>query len=844
MGLRYWKGHKFLALLNVLSVALGIAVLVSIQLLNQSSLASFEASLLVVTGKANRQITANGGSFPEWVYSRVAFSQGVKAATPVVQQILPIQDRPGLYLDLLGVDPFSSGPFQMFKPEIESGADPGGTEFFFNRLHVSITAEMAEILDVRPGDSISVLAGNKLVSLEVGGLLRFNEEVPGMNKHLAVMDIANAQEILGKTGVLDRIDLIVENQWEPDFDLPSTAEITTPKQQSNRVHEMLSAFHLNLTALSMIALFVGMFLIYNTISNEVVGRRREIGVLRSLGMTPWQVTILFIFQALMIGMAGIVLGLLAGYGFAHLTLGMVSKTLSSLYLLGSVEKVFVPPSVLVGTAALGMIAVTVAAWKPAREAARMSPVAALHPGWLAFQGKSYVKSSLAFSALIFGLSLFVLYYLKHGGAKWSGFVVAFGFLSGAAFWVAPATWCLCHGLLKWFKPGRGVVRVALSQMMASIKRTGVTMASLACAFAMMMGVSIMIHSFRETIDQWIHQSIRGDIYISPASQLELGPRAFLPGNLESELIEWPEVEAVDTYQEIRIILNDLPVRIGATRLKIARAYSNPEFLYDESEEVWQRLLPAGDLSEKPTMMISEPLSNRLGLMPGQEVAIPTPSGRIRFLVAGVYRDFSSESGVMLMDDSWFETYWDDERNHGVALYLREPTSLEPVMNRIQEQYSSEGQLRLFSNQTLRSQIMEIFDQTFAITTLLRLVAVAVSVLGVFLAMTVLVTERQRYIGILRSIGTTPAQIRQIFLIESGVLGLVGYLVGLAAGILLAWLLVFEINKAFFGWSLDWHWPRFIFLEAPFLAVASSLLAGWIPAWRASRLSVIDCIRDD
>ena len=390
----------------------------------------------------------------------------------------------------------------------------------------------------------------------------------------------------------------------------------------------------------------------------------------------------------------------------------------------------------------------------------------------------------------------------------------------------------------------GIGTVACGHLAGSLNRTAVTIAALACALAMMMGVATMIHSFRVTVQHWIGTTIRADVYISPESQLYLGARAFLPEAMLEDARQHEAIEAVDTFRERVIEVDGHSIRLGASDLQTARSRSDTQFLDRNSAEVWDEVTPTEGQSANPAVIISESLSRGMKLQAGSALSIPTPSGIVSFRVAGIFRDYTSDRGLALMDHYWMKRFWNDTRFHGIAFYLRESEDLESVMTWVRERFSPNGELRIFSNRTLREQILDIFDQTFAITYLLRLVAVVVAFLGIFLTMTVLVTERQREIAVLRSIGATPKQIRRMVLLEAGLIGFFGYGAGLITGIGLAWMLTFIINRAWFGWTIEWHWPAFLFFDAPLIALGAALIAGWWPAVRASTLPISESVRDE
>ncbi len=850
MILRQMWRSKVLTLINILSIAVGVAVFLSVRVINHSAKSGFSATLDAVAGKANLQAVGNGAPFPEELFFDLQFAPGVLAATPAIERITPLADGSGEYFRLLGVDPFSSGPFQTFEvkgPTSGAGsdteADRGPADaFFYEPNTIAILKEWGDENGWDVGDEVAVELEGRIEKLRIVSYLEFEEPVPGMDQRLAVMDIANAQELFGVVGQLDRIDFIVSETFEvpEDVEIPTQAMLTDSQRRGKKVDRMLEAFDLNLSAMSLIALFVGLFLIYNTMVTEGVRRRKEIGILKSLGMKKQAVVGLFMAQATVIGAVGVGLGVFLGLMMSQAGLGSVTQVISSMYILTSVKEILVEPWFFGMAAALGLIATWIGAWGPSKEAASIEPTRALQMGAFFEDPQPRAWRGAVWGLMTLALSGALAVWVWNGGYKWLGFVSAFLLMLGISF-LAPATTLLMTWILqRLVARSSNIAHLALHQVSHALNRIGITIAALACALAMMLGVSSMIHSFRVTVGQWVEQVIRADIYISMESQMKLGAKSFLNPELMETIRSQPGVTGWDTFREIPLDLDGYPIKMGFSRLE---ANWDPDRI----------VLLAGDHSsaleavqedEVPAILISETFASKLGYQLGDDLKIPTPKGSTTFNIVGVFRDYTSDGGVALTDRKWLERLWDETGMNGLALYLDPETEIEPMIESIESMSSRAGEYVVYSNRDLRKQIFDIFDQTFAVTYLLRVVAVGVAVIGVFLTLTALVTERTREIGILRSNGALPGQIQQMIWWESGVIGLTGYCLGAVGGIGLAGLLVHIINKAFFGWTIEWSWPSFLFLEAPLLAIGAALIAGAIPAWRAGKIPIAAAVREE
>ncbi len=384
--LRYLARHRLLALLNVLSVALGVAVYLAIQIANHSASRAFAATIDVVAGKADLVISGANG-VPEEILPAISGARGIRAATPVVRGLLTLPDFPGEYLQVLGVDVFTNESFRTFELNDFAAAKQFDVQRWLGDAQaLAVTQSFAEERGLKTGDRLRVQVNGAEHELRVGFILR-GSGLSAPDVHFAAMDLGWAQELFARRGQLSSIQLQLAPGAEREAVLaelrdllPPEVNVAAPAQRGEQVGKMLAGFQLNLTAMSLVSLLVGMFLIYNTVSASVVRRRSEIGILRSLGVTRGEVRFLFLGEALVLGSVGVLAGLLGGVALAQMLVGTVAQTISSLYVLLSVRAVALSPGMFAGAAALGLFSVLLAAWLPAAAAAKMDPVRALRAG--------------------------------------------------------------------------------------------------------------------------------------------------------------------------------------------------------------------------------------------------------------------------------------------------------------------------------------------------------------------------------------------------------------------------------------------------------------------------------
>jgi putative ABC transport system permease protein len=836
--LRHARRHWVLAGLNVFAVGLGVAVFVAIQIANGSAARAFEAGVDVVAGKAQLEVR---GMLDDSIFPSIEHAAGVRAATPVIEQLATLPEYPGEYLRVLGIDVFTNQPFRTFKIGGNGGAfdlerwlaTPNG---------IALSEEFAKAHRLKQGDPLSLMIDSRSRTFSILFLIPMRNTVAGASGvPIAAMDIGWAQEAFGMRGKLSSVQVLLDDPRQAERVrqrlarlAPPDAEVAGPRQRSLQIEKMLGAFQLNLTAMSLVSLLVGTFLIYNTIFASAARRRVEVGILRSLGARRSEVRALFLAEALIFGVLGIVTGIAGGAALAEGLTGSVARTVSSLYVLISIGRPAWEALPFASAAGLGIASVLAGAWIPADEAARADPVAALDHG---ARMERYQAGKGAWWALLgaglLGVAWICCEAALRGAAPWLSFGASFFVLVGFAFF-APL---VSAGLGRVGSLARQTMfRLASENLGRTIHRSGITVAALACAVAMMVGVSVMIYSFRRSVDEWICRGIVADLYIAPAANEVIGLHAFVPPELVGALEHDPAARAVDTYREVtaRTESGDL-VEIGAVRGADRR---NLRFVGGGEREKMREFFSGED-----TVIVTESFAQRHGAREGDVLRIRTPCGIAGLKVAGVYYDYTSDRGLIMMDRGVFDRWWHDPGVNSVAVYLKPGADVAAAARRARNRWAGQG-LIVYTNGALRERILAVFDQTFAVTGVIQVIAVLVAIVGIFLALTALVIEREREIGVLRAIGASRGQVRGLLLSEAALLGTVASGLGIAAGMCLAMVLTWVVNKAFFGWTIELQWPWGMIARTPLWIIAAAMLAALGPAWQAGRIEIAGTLREE
>lgn len=826
-GLRYARTRPGQSLLAVLGVALGVAVVVAVDLANASARAAFALSAETVTGRATHQVVAGSRGLAEEVYTTLRLDLGLRPSAPVVEGAVVAGER---VFTLLGLDPFAEAMVRDLLGEVRA---PGGfdvTRLLVQPGSVLLAAEAAAALGVTAGDTLPVQVDGRPGTVTVAGLLVPGPDTPRRAlAELMVADIASAQELLGMTGRLTRIDLVLDGGPSPALlaALPPGTRLEAAAAGSARLLELAAAFQFNLVMLSLLALLVGGFLIYNTMRFTVVQRREQMGVLRAIGVTRGELFRAVLAEAGAVGTIGTGFGIVLGIGLAGGLLELATRTLNDLYFAVTVTRLEITPVALIKAMALGLGISLAAAAFPAREAAWVSPRQAWDRSDQERRARRDLPRATALGALLVVVSVALM--ALPGGALGLAFAGLFGVVLGGALLVPGAAVALLRGVLGTLPRGAGVVLpMALGGVIAGLSRTAVAVAALAVAVAATLGVGIMVDSFRVSVVDWLQQRLQADVYVSVP-----GPRGNRSGGaLIPEVVAGapalPGVTAVSRGRRVTVESPRGPLDLFALDPAGADPLAGIELMAAVAEAPGARWL-AGE-----GVLVSEPFARRLGLAPGVELVLASPRGRWAPPVLGVYRDYGSDQGVVLVHGARYRALWDDPAVDALGLYLAEEAEAGAVADRLRALAQGRQALRVRENRELREVSLAVFDRTFTITRVLRLLAGVVAFFGVLSALAALALERRRELAVLRALGFTRGQVWGLVVGESAVLGALAGLLAVPLGWVMAYLLTTVVNQRAFGWTLGFHVDPGLVAQGVVMALVAAVLAGLYPAWVMAR----------
>ena len=841
VGLRYLLRHRWQSVLMVFGIALGVAVVISIDMANASAGRAFQLSTETLTGKATHQISGGPQGVPELVYTDLVRSGWSRPAAPVVNAYVSSPELGSRPLQLLGIDPFSDAPFRGFLGGGSSADLEQLSAFLTQPDAVLLSRPLAERYGLKIGDRFTVLTAGRSQPAWIAGLLDPADSLSRRTLDGVILaDISTAQELTGTQGYLSRIDLILPPGAPGELSalearLPPGLLVTTSTARSTTLEQMTAAFRVNLTALSLLALVVGLFLIYNTMTFSVVQRRELFGTLRCLGVTRREIFALVCGEAAIVGAVGSALGVGLGILMGQGTVGMVSQTINDLYFTTTVQAGGVPAESLVKGVLVGVFATILTAAVPAWEAASVPPRYALLRSGL--EGKSRRNVTWAALGGAGVLAAAALLFQIPSANLFLGFSGTLLMVLGAALFSSAAV----VFLLRLFSPLTtrmfGLVgRLAPRNLLNSLSRTAVAITALMVAVAVTIGVSIMIDSFRNTVIVWLEDTLQSDIYISAPIFTATTPSSPVDPLVIERLQRWPGVQRVDTLRSTVVQARQGQVNLSATDNPRIGAERRFTALDGAPGQVWQRLL-AGEV------LLSEPLANRLDIrQPGVKLTLDTPDGWRDFSVMGIYYDYASSEGTVLMSLQTYRQIWKDDAITAIGLRLEPGVEADALVLDLQDALSQDQQLLIRANSTLRRDVLMVFDRTFAITVALRLLATVVAFVGVLSALFLLQLEKQREVGILRALGLTGGQLRRMIFLETGLMGLIAGLLAIPTGYALSLVLVYIINRRSFGWTLQMLVEPSVLVQGVLVALAAALLAGIYPAIRLSRIPAAEAIR--
>jgi putative ABC transport system permease protein len=831
---RYHLHHRLQLLLALLGVTLGVAVVVAVDVAVGSSRRAFQLSTEAVTGRATHEILGGPAGIAGAHY--VALLRTVPEAAalaPVVDRYVVVgTNGTRRTVRLLGVDPFAERPFRSFAVPESGELDVG---ILIAQRTLLFARETAAGLGLTAGDTVRVEYGASLRNAVAGGVLEPADELARRAlADIALADISTAQELTGSGDVIDRIEVNA-----PDDEtaaavaalLPPGLRMVETESTAGATARLTRAFETNLTALALVALVFGMFLIYNSVSFSVVQRRSLLGLLRAQGVTARELMTLILSEAAVIGLAATVLGVITGVLLGSRLVRLVAGTINDLYFTVSVTSVQIGTLTLLKAVLLGVGATLAAAAAPAAEAVRAPARASLTRADIERRAVRALPRLAVAGAGVAAAAAVLL--LVPSRSILLGFVALFVLILAAAL-LTPAVTAATMRVMLAFGGGAGpVARIAIRSVATSLSRTAPAIAALGVALSVGIAVTLLIASFRSGVVDWLAQSLQADVYISAPGGGANRTDVPLDPALVGAIRALPGVAGASTYRHATLrVGEDLVRQIAIDMHATQRAAFE---MLDATPDVW------GDFSAG-SVIVSEPFAYRQQVATGDSVVLATAAGDVGFHIAGVFRDYASEHGVVFIDRTRYLALWQDTAITSMAVFGA-GADVDALIRQIRALPAAE-RITVRPNRALREATLQVFDRTFLITGVLRVLALLVAFVGVTGALMALQLERAHDTGILRAVGLTPAQVWALATSQTALMGVAAVVLAIPLGTIMSWAMVHVINRRSFGWSFDLVFSAAPFLQAAGVGIAAAVLAGIYPAWRLARTRPAGVLRGE
>jgi putative ABC transport system permease protein len=871
--LRALGREKLRSVVTALGISLGVGVTIAIRLANASALESFRTATESMAGETSVQITGTAGRFDELLLRDLGWLRDYGELSPVIFGYAMADRAPraanddaasvsdaasslaprGEFVQVLGVDVLRDRALRRYHVIRfnEADTEPTAREFLLllaNPDSIILTESFARRHGLSIGSPVALTIGDKRREFIVRALLLNEGPARALQGNFALMDIAAAQLALNRLGLLDRVDVrlrrdlsLEQTESEIASRLPAGLTVTRPEAGYSQVEKMIAAFHFNLNALGSIALLVGLFLIYNTVSISVITRREEVGTLRAVGVSRVMVLALFLGEALLFAVVGTIAGVGLGRLMASAAVRGTATAVETFYIASAATETIARLELgmrEIGLAfAVALPLALIAAALPALEASRVRPVEAM-------RGAERLAKSFKPSRKYLGVSigLLVIGYLLTrfepvNGLPIFGYFAALALMFGGAFLAPNVLWLVSGAggriIARIFRAVRVEAKLASANLRSSIPRISISVAALAVSLAMMTAISIMVGSFRETVTYWIDETMVADIYARPLMHAAAGYDGEISEEAIATIKDDPQVAAVYPFATQQIIYQGEPVTVGAgdfnTFLKYGRLlFKSPS----NAREAIRNAIGRDEVS------VNESFALRYKKQVGDKVELPTASGSSEFEIIAIYYDYTSSRGWAVMDRTTYARHFPHARPTTMSIYLQAGADAAQVNDRLTRAVGSRYQMLFTTNSVIRREVMRIFDSTFAITYALEFIAITVAGLGVISTLITLILERRGEIAVLSYLGATRGQVRGMVVIEALMIGTVSQVIGLITGLMLSLVLIYVINVQSFGWTIQFHLPAGFLIQSTLLILAVTAVAGLYPAARAAKLKAV------
>ncbi len=848
-SVRFYQKHPLQLLLSIVGIVLGVCIVSAVLITNSSSKKAFALSTDALYGRVNYQIVAPRNiNQSDYVTLKKQFPK-IKMA-PIIEGYVSVNNS---VYTLLGIDPFA-------ELELARGGFAFPETIDTKLLHTMLSSDgivLSKSELQKQQQSQTTTSNNPTYIYIEAGEASFKSPVLGSypssnalaSQGLLIADIAYAQDLLAMEKHISRIDLLLSDEQRPAVAaaLPATLKLLPAARAQQTMQAMTRGFQINLTAMSLLSLLVGAFLIHNTMTFAVLQRRELFAVKRIVGLSASSILLTVLMEALIISIIGSCIGVILGYYLSTILIQLTTQTINDLYFVLHVQQVWLSPSTIVISVLLGLGTSLLAASLSAIQAAQTNPLQARRRSAVELNVRKLLPALmlLGIVAIVLGSGIALI----PSQSLLLGFIALMLIIFGYGL---ALPWVCLHGsrLLKKVAKFIGpVTTIATASIEHNISRTGLAIAALTIAVSSTFGVDVMIGSFRSSVDHWLASTLHSDIYISSPSNVS----ARADGTLNEQAIDsakmLPNIRSFSFGRTIKV-----NTQFGAIDMLALQPHNNDngEFpqgitlLNAQPEQSWQQFFSS------KSVLISEPLANKHNLAVGQSLSVfTTLQGDMAFTIAGIYRDYGTSFGKLTMYREQYIKYFNDSDISAIGIKFEATEGVEKeqivrsAIAALRDSVRSNNQaIQINANSDIHRESLAVFDRTFAVTEVLRWLTVGVAFIGIFSALLAMNLERTQEFAILRASGATKTQTFGIITIQTFLMGLIAGVLALPLGWIMSQVLIHVINVRSFGWSMQGFIQDNAISSTLLLAISSALLAGIYPAWSLSRRSIAARLREE
>ena len=833
----YARKHLLRWLLTTAGIILGVGVFVGMHTANQSVSAAFRETIDRVAGATQLQVTAGEPGFAEEVLEQVQSLPEVRAASPVIEATVST-GRGNLLI--LGVDMLGDRSLRTYDLEGTDDAIDDPLVFLAQADSLIVTKTFAEKNGLAINSRMPMRTMQGDLVFTVRGIMKPGGLASAFGGDLAIMDIYAAQKFFGRGRKFDRIDLALRE----DVTLAQGAaklrallgpgyEVDPPSSRGEQFEQTSRIYSLASSITSIFALFIGMFIIYNTFAIAVTQRRSEIGILRALGAARAQIRTLFLVESLIAGTFGSLLGVLFGIGMAQAMAGYIGGILTDVYGVAQrADGLELNPVLLGGALAMGIVTSLFAAVIPARAAAFVDPVKALQKGRNQALGEGESRARRRAALACAAASALALMLSRNTVIFYAGFV-----LSGiTAVLLAPSltVWLsrVLRPVLAWVRPVEGTL--AADSLIQGPRRTSGTVAALMLSLALVIALGGLARSSYNSLSDWMRIALNPDLFVTTAQNLTARNFVF-PASLGEGLRRIQGVAEVQLVRSVRVTVKGGPVMLVALDVASVERRAKLPPVEGDQTDMYRRT------EHGEAVLASENFIRLHGGRLGETLAIPAPGGTLRLPIAGVVRDFSDQQGSLLISRDTYIRAWHDGSVNVFRLYLTPGANSAEVRQRILDAFGKQQRLFVLTNKDVRDYVTRLTDQWFGLTYVQIAVAVLVAVLGIVNALTVSITDRRRELGVLQAVGGLRQQIRHTVWMEAAAIGFIGLALGLLLGAVELYYAIEISRRDLVGIDIGYAYPIATALALAPVILGAAFLAALGPAESAVRGSLVEAL---